>query len=150
MIKIFGKDIYNRIERGTDKSIGYDIRANNDKPILLEPGDWKLIPTGLYSYMSFDHEYCDIRPRSGLAYKHGITVLNSPGTIDADYTGEWGVLLINLGRNNFEVTQGMRIAQLIPHANDELIFVSNDNPKESCLEEHSGKRRGGFGSTGTN
>ena len=92
----------------TTQSAGMDLRANIDAPVVLQPGDRALIPTGIKMALPDGYE-AQIRPRSGLAYKHGITVLNSPGTIDADYRGDVGVLLINHGREAFTVEDGMRV-----------------------------------------
>ena len=96
----------------TSGAAGMDLRANLDVPVVIEPMKRKLIPTGLFIELPAGME-AQIRPRSGLAYKHGITVLNSPGTIDADYRGEINVLPINLSEQPFEVKNGERIAQLI-------------------------------------
>lgn len=96
----------------TPHSAGMDLRANLDAPIILAPGQRALIPTGLYLELPEGTE-AQVRPRSGLAYKHGVTVLNSPGTIDADYRGEVGVLLINHGQEPFTVNDGERVAQLV-------------------------------------
>lgn len=91
---------------------GIDLPACIDEPVTLAPGERRLIPTGLKLAIPAGYEG-QVRPRSGLALKHGITVLNSPGTIDADYRGELGVILINLGEKHFEIERGMRIAQLV-------------------------------------
>lgn len=122
-------------------SAGLDLRANLDAPISLAPGDRALIPTGLYLALPQGYEG-QVRPRSGLAYKHGITVLNSPGTIDADYRGEVGVLLINHGAQSFLVEDGMRIAQLVVARY--AVF------EWTTVEELTSTQRGqgGFGSTG--
>ena len=96
----------------TAQSAGMDIRANIDAPVTLHPGDYTLIPTGIKMALPDGFE-AQVRPRSGLAFKHGVTVLNSPGTIDADYRGDVGVLLINHGKQPFVIEDGMRIAQLV-------------------------------------
>lgn len=96
----------------TPSAAGLDLLACIDEEIVLQPGERALIPTGLFLEMSPDCE-AQVRPRSGLALKHGLTLLNSPGTIDADYRGEVGVILVNLGQEPFAVQRGMRIAQLV-------------------------------------
>ena len=96
----------------TPQSAGMDLRANIGEPIVLRPMERRLVPTGLYIALPPGHE-AQVRPRSGLALKHGITVLNSPGTVDADYRGEIGVLLINLSQEDFVINDGERIAQMI-------------------------------------
>src|SRR5690606_15643507 len=96
----------------TEASAGLDVRANLDAPIELRPFQRALVKTGIFMEIPTGYE-CQVRPRSGLAFKHGITVLNAPGTIDADYRGELGVILINLSDENFIVNDGERIAQLV-------------------------------------
>ena len=96
----------------TEQSAGMDLRANLNEPIVLKPLERRLIPTGLHIALPVGYE-AQVRPRSGLALKHGLTVLNSPGTIDADYRGEIGVVLINLSQNDFVVNDGERIAQMV-------------------------------------
>jgi len=125
----------------TTQSAGMDLRANIDAPVVLQPGDRALIPTGIKMALPDGYE-AQIRPRSGLAYKHGITVLNSPGTIDADYRGDVGVLLINHGREAFIVEDGMRVAQMVvaQYSQFEWEFVED-------LDE-TARGAGGFGSTG--
>ncbi|MEM7161767.1 MAG: dUTP diphosphatase [Bacteroidota bacterium] len=122
-------------------SAGMDIRANLHDPIVLNPMDRALIPTGLFIALPEGTE-AQIRPRSGLAYKKGITVLNSPGTIDADYRGEIKVLLVNLSREIFEVKDGERVAQMViaRHISAELV-----EKQELSLTTRG---IGGFGSTG--
>jgi dUTP pyrophosphatase len=112
-----------------------------DAPIELKPNDRALVPTGLVLELPQGYE-AQVRPRSGLALKHGVTVLNSPGTIDADYRGEVKVILINLGRDTFLVQRGDRIAQLI------VSPVSHAKIVEADVLEDTGRGRGGFGSTG--
>lgn len=99
-------------EYASERAAGMDLRANLEKPVTLAPSERMLIPTGLYIELPEDCE-AQVRPRSGLAVKHGITVLNSPGTIDADYRGELKILLINLSQEPFEIQNGERIAQMI-------------------------------------
>lgn len=111
-IKVINKSNYDLPKHTTESSAGVDLRANIDKSILLRPGKRLLVPTGLYIELPLGYE-AQIRPRSGLALKHGITVLNTPGTIDADYRGEIGVILINLSDENFTINPGERIAQMV-------------------------------------
>lgn len=120
-----------------------DLRANTPEPIVLHPLQRCLIPTGLYIALPPGYE-AQVRPRSGLALKHGITVLNAPGTIDADYRGEVGVLLINLSQEPFTVNDGERIAQMViaRHEQPELVEV------ETLDETERGA--GGYGHTGVN
>lgn len=127
----------------TEHSAGMDLRANLDKSITLEPGQYALVPTGLFLELPEGTE-AQVRPRSGLAFKHGITVLNSPGTIDADYRGEVGVLLINHGQVAFEVKDGERIAQLVIARYLRVCF--EEVPDLRASERGAG----GFGHTGAN
>jgi dUTP pyrophosphatase len=128
----------------TEAAAGLDLRAAvpADKPITLEPGARVLVPTGLSLSLPPDFE-AQIRPRSGLALKHGLTVLNSPGTIDADYRGEIQVILINLGQEPFVVVRGSRIAQMIIAPVSRVALVEVDSLTETS------RGAGGFGSTGT-
>ena len=125
----------------TALSAGMDLRANVDESIVMQPMERRLIPTGLYIALPPGYE-AQVRPRSGLALKHGITVLNTPGTIDADYRGEVGVLLINLSQEPFTVNDGERIAQMViaRHEQAELVEV------EALDETERGA--GGYGHTG--
>ena len=130
---------------GTPLSAGLDLAAALEEDKTLAPGERALIPCGFAMALPTGFE-AQVRPRSGISYKHGITVLNSPGTIDADYRGEVKVLLINLGQENFTLTRGMRIAQLI---------IARFNPVEwnvvadfSPSKELETRGTGGFGSTG--
>lgn len=118
-----------------------DIRANIESPITLHPMERRLIPTGLHIALPEGYE-AQIRPRSGLALKHGLTVLNSPGTIDADYRGEVGVLLINLSQEDFVINDGERIAQMVIARHEQADFV--------VVEELDQTERGegGYGHTG--
>lgn len=129
-------------EYATALSAGMDVRAHLPRSVTLQPGEWRLIPTGLFIALPAGTEL-QIRPRSGLAFKHGITVLNSPGTIDADYRGEIGVLLINHGPQPFEVEHGERIAQIILARFESLTWKETDSLPESV------RGTGGFGSTGS-
>jgi dUTP pyrophosphatase len=120
-----------------------DVRANIDSPIEISPLSRVLVKTGLYLEMNPGIE-CQIRPRSGLALKKGITVLNTPGTIDADYRGEIGVILVNLSNETFVVVDGERIAQLV------FCKVEHIELKEVDVLSDSKRGEGGFGSTGIN
>ena len=126
----------------TLQSAGMDLRANLETPIILEPRQHKLIPTGLFLELPEGTE-AQVRPRSGLAFKHGVTVLNAPGTIDADYRGEVGVLLVNLGQEAFEVKDGERIAQLVVAKYTRVSFDEVDDLRATE------RGAGGFGHTGT-
>lgn len=125
----------------TSASAGMDVRANLDESIELKPLERALVKTGLFMELPVGYE-CQVRPRSGLALKKGITVLNSPGTVDADYRGEVGVILINLSNETFVVEDGERIAQ--------LVFAEVAQAEWTQVEELSETDRGagGFGSTG--
>lgn len=125
----------------TPQSAGMDLRANLDAPVVLQPMQRSLIPTGLRIALPVGYE-AQIRPRSGLALKHGITLLNTPGTIDADYRGEIGVILVNLGQEPFVVNDGERIAQMViaRHEQAELVEVEALDATE--------RGEGGFGHTG--
>lgn len=125
----------------TPQSAGMDLRANIDAPITLHPMERRLIPTGLHIALPEGYE-AQVRPRSGLALKHGLTVLNSPGTIDADYRGEVGVLLINLSQEDFVINDGERIAQMVIARHEQADFV--------IVEELDKTERGegGYGHTG--
>lgn len=125
----------------TELSAGMDLIANLDEPVVLNPLERKLIPTGLYIELPKGFE-AQIRPRSGLAFKHGITVLNSPGTIDADYRGEIKVLLINLSNQSVIINDGERIAQMIIAQHSIVEWI----PAEKLNDTSRGG--GGFGSTG--
>ncbi len=125
----------------TVASAGMDLRADLSEGLLLKSGERLLVPTGLFIALPEGYE-AQIRPRSGLAFKHGITVLNSPGTIDADYRGEVKVLLINYGAEDFEIKDGERIAQMVIAAHARIEWNSVNE-----LEETE-RGAGGFGSTG--
>ncbi len=126
----------------TDQSAGMDLSAALQEAIELAPGERALVPTGLSIALPDGYE-AQIRPRSGLAIKHGVTVLNTPGTVDADYRGEIKVILANLGTENFTVERGMRIAQ--------MVIAKFEHIEWSVVEELEETQRGagGFGSTGT-
>ena len=126
----------------TALAAGADLRAALDADLVLEPGARALVPTGFAMALPAGYE-AQIRPRSGLAYKHGITCLNTPGTIDADYRGEVKVLLINHGQEPFTITRGERIAQMVIAAITQPAFVSVE------ILDDTVRGAGGFGSTGT-
>jgi dUTP pyrophosphatase len=140
-IKIVNHSKHPLPEYATPLSAGMDLRANIEEPVLLKPLERKLIQTGLYIELPAGYE-AQIRPRSGLAIKKGITVLNSPGTIDADYRGEVCIILVNLSSEDFIINDGERICQMIiaSHAQAEWTEVT-------VLEE-TGRGAGGFGHTG--
>ena len=125
----------------TEMSAGMDLSANLEEPVTLQPMERKLIPTGLYIALPVGHE-AQIRPRSGLALKHGVTVLNTPGTVDADYRGEVKVLLVNLSDVPFVVNDGERIAQMIVAKYEQVEFVEVEQ-----LDETE-RGAGGYGHTG--
>ena len=125
----------------TDLSAGMDLRANIDEPIELQPLQRVLVPTGLFMALPAGYE-AQVRPRSGLAIKKGITVLNSPGTIDADYRGEVCVILVNLSNEPFLITDGERIAQMVIARHEQVAWCEVD-----VLDETE-RGAGGFGHTG--
>ena len=140
-VKIINKSNHPNPAYQTTLSAGMDLHANIETSILLNPGERVLISTGLFIELPEGYE-AQIRPRSGLALKHGITVLNSPGTIDADYRGEIKVLLINHGQEPFEIQNGERIAQMIVAKYERIHW-------ETAVELNSTERgAGGYGSTG--
>lgn len=126
----------------TDQSAGMDLRAWLDEPVTLQPLERRLIHTGVYIELPVGYE-CQIRPRSGLALKRGLTVLNTPGTIDADYRGEVGVILVNLGNEPQVIENGERICQMVVARHETVQWEQVEN-----LEE-SERGTGGFGHTGT-
>ncbi len=130
-------------EYATPESAGMDVRAFLNEPIVLKPLERALIPTGLYLQLPAGHE-CQIRPRSGLALKHGITLVNTPGTVDADYRGEIGVILINLSNESFTVNDGERICQ--------MVITNYTHVEWEAVERLDETERGdgGFGHTGVN
>lgn len=140
-VKIVNKSHHPLPQYSTANSAGMDLRANIDSPIVLAPLQRVLVPTGLFMSLP---EGCEaqVRPRSGLALKHGITVLNTPGTIDADYRGEIGVILVNLGDKEFIINDGERIAQLVVAKYEKIEFL----PVETLDETERGA--GGFGHSG--
>lgn len=140
-IKVVNTSAHPLPQYQTEASAGMDLRANLEESIVLQPMERKLIPTGLFIELPLGYE-AQIRPRSGLAFKHGITVLNSPGTIDADYRGEIKVLLINFGTEAFAIENGERIAQMVVAAHAQINWQNTEQLSDS---ERSA---GGFGSTG--
>lgn len=141
-VRVVNKGRHPLPQYATSHSAGLDLRANLTEPITLAPGEYRLIPTGLFMELPEGTE-AQVRPRSGLAFKHGITVLNSPGTIDADYRGEIGVLLINHGRQPFVVNDGERVAQLVISRYERVRLEENADLRASE------RGTGGFGHTGT-
>jgi dUTP pyrophosphatase len=141
-VKIVNRSAFDTPFYATESSAGMDIKANIDEPITLQPLQRAMVPTGLYIALPEGTE-AQIRPRSGLAAKHGITVLNTPGTIDADYRGEIKVILVNLSNDPFVINPGERIAQMVvaryEHVEWDAVEVLDDTERGE----------GGFGSTGT-
>jgi dUTP pyrophosphatase len=140
-IKIINKSNHPLPHYETLASAGMDLRANLSDSIVLKPLERALIKTGLFIELPVGIE-AQVRPRSGLAYKNGITVLNSPGTIDADYRGEIGVILVNLSNENFEIQNGERIAQLVIAKHERAEW------QETIELSETSRGEGGFGSTG--
>lgn len=140
-VKIVNRSHHALPAYATEQSAGMDLRANLDSPVVLRPLERRLIPTGLYISLPAGYE-AQVRPRSGLALKKGISVLNSPGTIDADYRGEVGVILVNLSGEDFTVEDGERIAQMVVARHEQVAW----RPVESLDETERGA--GGFGHTG--
>lgn len=140
-VKIVNKSRWQLPQYATPQSAGVDLRANTDEEIILPPLGRAIIPTGLYLEIPAGYE-AQVRPRSGLAAKKGVTVLNAPGTIDADYRGEVGVILVNLSQEPFAVVPGERVAQ--------MVFARCEQVEWTEVEtlEESERGAGGFGSTG--
>jgi dUTP pyrophosphatase len=140
-IKVINKGRHPLPQYATPQSAGMDLRANIDNPVTLRPMERRLIPTGLYIALPPGYE-AQVRPRSGLALKHGVTVLNTPGTIDADYRGEVMVLLVNLSDTDFVVADGERVAQMVVARHEQGEWVE--------VEELDATERGagGYGHTG--
>ena len=140
-IKIVNRGSQQLPAYATPESAGMDLRANVAEPVVLRPLERRIIPTGLYTALPPGYE-AQVRPRSGLAFKHGVTVLNSPGTIDSDYRGELGVLLVNLSNEDFTIQAGERIAQMVIARHEQGEFVE--------VEELDDTERGagGYGHTG--
>lgn len=140
-VKIINKSHHPLPAYATTLSAGMDIRANLTEPVVLKSLERKIIPTGLYIALPDGYE-AQIRPRSGLAIKHGITLLNTPGTIDADYRGEIGVILVNLSAEPFTVNDGERICQMVIASYQQVEWT----PVETLDDTERGA--GGFGHTG--
>ena len=140
-IKIVNRGSQQLPAYATPESAGMDLRANVAEPVVLRPLERRIIPTGLYMALPPGYE-AQVRPRSGLAFKPGVTVLNSPGTIDSDYRGELGVLLVNLSNEDFTIQAGERIAQMVIARHEQGEFVE--------VEELDDTERGagGYGHTG--
>lgn len=141
-IKIINRSKHPLPNYETEASAGVDLRANISEPVTLKPLERAIIKTGLFIELPIGYE-AQVRPRSGLAAKKGITVLNSPGTIDADYRGEVGVILANLSNEDFVVEDGERVAQLVIARHEQAEWIEVEELSETSRGE------GGFGSTGT-
>lgn len=141
-VKIINRSKHALPQYATTLSAGVDLRANLDEAITLAPLERILVPTGLFIALPEGYE-AQIRPRSGLAAKHGVTVLNTPGTIDADYRGEIKVILVNLSNTPFEIEDGERICQMVIAAHEQVQWEATEN-----LDETE-RGAGGFGHTGT-
>lgn len=140
-VKIVNNSPFEEPSYSTPLSAGMDLRANLTEPLTLKPLQRVLVPTGLRIELPAGYE-AQVRPRSGLAVKHGISIVNTPGTIDADYRGEIKVVLVNLSSEEFRIEPGERIAQMVVARHEKVEWEPVD-----CLEE-SGRGEGGFGSTG--
>ena len=140
-VKVINKSKHDLPHYSTPTSAGMDLRANIDEPISLKPLERIIVKTGIFMELPIGYE-AQVRPRSGLAFKKGITVLNSPGTIDADYRGEVGVILVNLSSEEFVIEDGERIAQMVIAKHEQAKWV------EVEILDASQRGAGGFGSTG--
>ena len=140
-VKIVNKSPYPCPAYATEQSAGVDLKALLTEPVVLQPLERTLVPTGLYIALPKGYE-AQVRPRSGLSAKHGITVLNSPGTIDADYRGEIRVILVNLSQQPFEIVPGERIAQMVIARHEQVQWEEVDQLDDTQ------RGAGGFGSTG--
>lgn len=140
-IKIINKSDHPTPAYETSSSAGMDLRANIESPINLKPLERAIIKTGLFIALPQGFE-AQVRPRSGLAAKHGISVLNAPGTIDADYRGEIGVILVNLSNQNFNINNGDRVAQMV------IARYAHTKWEEVSVLDETKRGKGGFGSTG--
>jgi dUTP pyrophosphatase len=141
-IRVVNQSKHELPQYATELSAGLDLRANIDTPIELKPLERILVPTGLFIELQKGYE-AQIRPRSGLAFKNGITVLNSPGTIDADYRGEIKVLLVNLSNTPFMINDGERVAQMVIAKHEQISWEQTKSLDETQ------RGAGGFGHTGT-
>lgn len=142
-IKIINKSKHPLPQYATGASAGMDLRAELSESLILAPLERVIVKTGLFIELPVGYE-AQVRPRSGLAAKKGITILNSPGTIDADYRGEIGIILVNLSNESFTIEDGERVAQLVISKHEHITWSEVD-----VLEETT-RGAGGFGSTGTN
>lgn len=140
-IKIINTSANNLPEYATNGSAGLDLKANLTNPVILQPLERAMIPTGIFIELPLGFE-AQVRPRSGLAFKHGITCLNSPGTVDSDYRGELKVILINLSNESYTINNGERIAQIV------ISKVERANWLPVLQLESSARGEGGFGHTG--
>lgn len=140
-IKIINKSKHELPSYATQAAAGMDLRANLDAPIVLGSLERTLVPTGLFMEIPAGYE-AQVRPRSGLAFKNGLTVLNSPGTIDADYRGEVKVILVNLSKEPFTINDGERVAQMVIAKHEQAEWIEVEQLEETARGE------GGFGSTG--
>ncbi len=140
-IKIINKSKHELPSYATVAAAGMDLRANLDEPIVLKSLERTLVATGLFIELPVGYE-AQVRPRSGLAFKNGLTVLNSPGTIDADYRGEIKVILVNLSHQDFTINDGERVAQMVIAKHEQAEWIEVEQLEESARGE------GGFGSTG--
>ena len=142
-VKVINKSRHALPQYETEQAAGLDLRANIDENIILKPLERNLIKTGLFIELPKGFE-AQVRPRSGLAFKKGLSVLNSPGTIDADYRGEIGVILVNLSNETVEIEDGERVAQLVVAKHERIIWQDTE------ILEKTQRGAGGFGSTGGN
>jgi len=140
-VKIVNHSGHNLPEYSSEKAAGIDLIANLEKPVIIKPFERAMIPTGIFIELPEGYE-AQIRPRSGMAIKHGITVLNTPGTIDADYRGEIKVILINLSAEEYRINDGERICQMVIHKHEKVEWIE----VEAINETERGE--GGFGHTG--
>ena len=140
-VQIVNRSPYPCPSYATAQSAGMDLKANLKEPVVLQPLQRMLVPTGLYIALPEGYE-AQVRPRSGLAIKHGITVLNTPGTVDADYRGEVCVILVNLSQEPFEIVPGERIAQMVIARHEQVEW------EEVEVLNETRRGAGGFGSTG--
>lgn len=140
-IKLINQSKHQAPQYATEASAGVDLRANLEEPIQMGSLEKAIVPTGLFMELPIGYE-AQVRPRSGLAFKHGITVLNSPGTIDADYRGEIKVILVNLSKEEFVIEDGERIAQMVIAAHEQAEWEEVDELGSTD------RGAGGFGSTG--
>lgn len=140
-VRIVNRSTFDNPAYATEDSAGMDLKANIDQPVVLAPLERAIVPTGISIELPSGFE-AQIRPRSGLAAKHGISIVNSPGTIDADYRGEIKVILVNLSNEPFSVNPGERIAQMVVARYEKVQWQTVDELGES------GRGEGGFGSTG--